>query len=726
MKQKLARFVLMMTIFWNVKEVSAQTHRAYTTVLKYLQNQTPTEGRMIPSCIDGKGNVIITGIKETLQNKNILVQKLNPKGIVLWEYEFESDNHGDDWVSDVLTDNSENIYVCGSVVYKTQNQQNALIFKLSPNGNLHWKQEISARNVCSNYLPFYHFTKMNINKQENRIILSGNMTSSIYIDHLLDKNLQELQDTVKSYGMIEQARPNGNVDWVFCRSSYHELKTYLYNTIILPGNRVYSLENCQDTSGSKYIQLQAFSINSNSIIWEKKIYGNQSMNGLDIQAKGQFLYISGNSDLREVHNLDFSVLKIDRNNGALKWIYTLNGSTNTQEDVAKEMILIGNDIYVCGEVNHNIALVKLNQNGIEKLKVGYFGDKNDYSKKSKVSGMVYSNGFFWVSGFAYGGNSNNNQFVIQWDPQGNLQKNYQWDMGNASNSFPIIQGKNITSDSSGNVWVLGAVDAGNQTFYYPVYRITDFYKDTEAFHKMLSSKADTLSMSLSQLSQDTHIQSLVSNYLINHQLNKIDLNELEMIYPDLSLKMSESLTSYGLSNQEVSNFMNHFRHWNIEGYHLIPYISIPQIDTSIFDYLCWDRIFIKGVAKFVGSKDSIPLFFSENGIGKTDHIFLKTQEDYERFWLKPVWQLAIQFVDIYNNQKVNEFELEHPTIGFRPKATCYCSTKDITDPNNGTCVTVGYCYIGGKGCGKETTNAGSNNCSGLDACKERMGITPCL
>lgn len=343
MKQNLARIILMMTILWNVKELSAQSNRSYTTVLKYLQNQTPSEGRMIPSCIDGKGNIIITGIKGTSQNKNILVQKLNPKGIVLWEFEFESDNHADDWVSDVLTDNSENIYVCGSVVYKTQNQQNALVFKLSPNGNLLWKHEISARNVCSNYLPFYHFTKMNINKQENRIIISGNMTSSIYIDHLLDKNLQELQDTIKTYGMIEQVRPNGNLNWVFCRSSYHELKTYLYNTIILPGNIVYSLENCQDTTGSKYIQLQAISLNSGNLIWEKKIYGNQSMNGFDIQAKGQFLYISGNSDLRETHNLDFTVLKIDRNNGALKWVYTLNGSTNTQEDVAKEMILVGNN-----------------------------------------------------------------------------------------------------------------------------------------------------------------------------------------------------------------------------------------------------------------------------------------------------------------------------------------------------------------------------------------------
>jgi len=170
--------------------------------------------------------------------------------------------------------------------------------------------------------------------------------------------------------------------------------------------------------------------NDGTIIWDKTVGGNSIDEAYEVVVNNGSIYISGNSSSnvsyeKTVNCYGFSdiwVVKLDFN-GNIIWNKTIGGLTS---DVAKDVLISNNEIYVCGFSDSNssgnkispsngqydVWLVKLDTNGVILWDKSYGGSSTDLgysitelsSNRILIAGDSQSNNSGDVSEYGNGGN----------------------------------------------------------------------------------------------------------------------------------------------------------------------------------------------------------------------------------------------------------------------------------------------------------------------------------
>jgi len=103
--------------------------------------------RALAVCADSSGNVYITGAISTAnEGFNIKTVKIEPGGHVAWEVEHDQSG-GDDTGFDVMVDEDQNVYVCGSVSnHVNGSSDDFYLIKYTVNGQKDWDVLIDREN----------------------------------------------------------------------------------------------------------------------------------------------------------------------------------------------------------------------------------------------------------------------------------------------------------------------------------------------------------------------------------------------------------------------------------------------------------------------------------------------------------------------------------------------------------------------------------------------------
>jgi len=106
-------------------------------------NGTGTGGNYpVKNAIDKLGNLIVAG-RTSSQSTDYLVLKYNTSGNLLWSRSYDGIDNNTDRLSDMILDDSGNVYVTGSSKEGAANgYYNWLTIKYSPDGELRWKKSL--------------------------------------------------------------------------------------------------------------------------------------------------------------------------------------------------------------------------------------------------------------------------------------------------------------------------------------------------------------------------------------------------------------------------------------------------------------------------------------------------------------------------------------------------------------------------------------------------------
>lgn len=160
---------------------------------------------------------------------------------------------------------------------------------------------------------------------------------------------------------------------------------------------------------------------------------------------------------------DFCVLKID-SSGNLKWVYTYNGPANYWDEVYAMTLDEKSNIYITGRswgIDADICVIKLDSSGNEKWVYRYNGSGNWYDEGRDIT--VDDSGNVYICGISIDYDSTTLFTVIKIDSSGNERWVYL-DKGVYNTT---AQAQSITLDGFGNLYVCGFCEDinGNAKIY---------------------------------------------------------------------------------------------------------------------------------------------------------------------------------------------------------------------------------------------------------------------
>ena len=219
--------------------------------------------------IDSEDNVIvgITALSVTT------IIKFTSSGRLLWQMQFSIFGYSQSWVTDVITDNFDNVYILAGT-YASGDDRNILI-KLNSSGVLLWKKYIN-NNIS------LQIESIAVDNTGGNVFLAGTRLNSIY-DPLLVK--------VNSEGSFEWARTLTNGASLGSATAFNKFYTITvdYNNDVIAAGKVldtYGSENANifiakyDTIGNlQWQRLLKSLVYDNVVSVSTDIYNNIYVNG---------------------------------------------------------------------------------------------------------------------------------------------------------------------------------------------------------------------------------------------------------------------------------------------------------------------------------------------------------------------------------------------------------------------------------------------------------------
>ena len=246
--------------------------------------------------IDGSGNVIVTGKSKGLISGNstgydIVTIKYDQDGIPQWLAVYNGTANSDDIGYDLISDNSGNIYVCGSVTNSGTNTQ-GIVLKYSSYGSLQWTKHLDSG-----------ITKEIIFNNYGNIIVSNGTTIA------------------EKFKIFELSPNQGNQ--VFKYNTYFDVNNQVSgfpDKILCDKNgSIYALSSSSDNINpnlSVEINISKFSHANGTPVWTSTIAAD-AINGTDIKLDGDLnLFVLADHKSGGQHK--FQTLKYN-SGGILQW-----------------------------------------------------------------------------------------------------------------------------------------------------------------------------------------------------------------------------------------------------------------------------------------------------------------------------------------------------------------------------------------------------------------------
>ncbi|MBW7867098.1 MAG: hypothetical protein H3C31_02100 [Brumimicrobium sp.] len=331
---------------------------------------------------DNQGNVYVAGSTINLDgNHDILLQKFDEKGILLWEQTYNGAANMDDAASDVFVDNFYNVYITGTAVDNVNDDQDLIVLKYNVNGVL--QDEYYYNNSLGTPIPKDAGTSIIIIGSKVYVTgmsfgqnsLADFVTISLYTDGLNEiwvsrynyVNLHDIPTKInfkENSVYVSGASQSDPTKWELVTVSYNSSNGTQNAVNRTTGNATNGVDEIYDATidnqGNIYLvgavknqntdyDLAIYKLDEDlNLIWEK-FYDSE---GLDDRGKGikvddnQNVYIAGY--VTTTNQGKNYILRKYKNDGTLLWSKQYNGTDN-ENDEAVQLILGYNQVFVTGK-----------------------------------------------------------------------------------------------------------------------------------------------------------------------------------------------------------------------------------------------------------------------------------------------------------------------------------------------------------------------------------------
>jgi hypothetical protein len=339
------------------------------------------------STTDDAGNVYMAGSAININNNHdIIIQKFDPDGGLLWEEIFNGAANMDDFAADVFVDDNYDVFITGSSVKLAANDQDLVVLKYNSSGVFQW---YSYYDNGGGPTPKDFGTSITGDNNGSVYVTGGSFGATSNSDFITlgiaSNNGAQLWEKRYDYAALQDVaakiKYDGNNLFVSGGSQINfnrwELATLTYNPLNgdqlyerrSQGNATQGVDEVYDLTvddlGNVYIAGAVRNLNSGydmsvykldpqlNIIWENHHDGY----GADDRGKGVKVDDLGNvyvagfvTNPNEGKN--YSLLKYNAT-GVLQWAREFNGQANLDDEAVQLVIASNQDIFVTGTARNN-------------------------------------------------------------------------------------------------------------------------------------------------------------------------------------------------------------------------------------------------------------------------------------------------------------------------------------------------------------------------------------
>ncbi|PWH82907.1 S8 family serine peptidase [Brumimicrobium oceani] len=340
------------------------------------------------SATDDIGNVYMAGSTiNTNNNHDIIIQKFDADGGLLWQQTFNGAANMDDMAADIYVDANYDVFITGTSVEHVNHDDDLVVLKYKSDGQFQWasyydnggsptpKDYGTAITGDNNGSLFVTGSSFSTNNQMDYVTLRINSSNGAHLwvsryDHV---SLNDVAAKIELHG--NQLYITGGSQMTFNK---WELATVVYNTSNgnltaekrSQGNATHGLNEVYDlsvdNSGNVYVTGAVVNQNTGydisiykldpqlNILWEAQYDGY----GADDRGKGVKVDDLGNvyvtgfvSNPNEGKN--YSLLKYN-SAGSLQWSREFNGEANLDDEAVQVLIRSNQDVFVTGSAINNV------------------------------------------------------------------------------------------------------------------------------------------------------------------------------------------------------------------------------------------------------------------------------------------------------------------------------------------------------------------------------------
>lgn len=391
--------------------------------------------------IDGSGNVYVAGSTVTLNaTHDILVQKFDSSGDLIWEATYDGGIEEDDIAADVYVDNNGNVYVTGATTQSSGANIDLVVLKYSSTGVFQWSYTYDNGGNPEPY--------------DTGVALTGDNNGNIYVTGT-SAGSSTLMDIVT----LKLNAANGVALWIkrFDSSQLNDVprKIAVNDTLIYVTG---ATQVILSTMTWKIVAL-SFSSADGQIL---NVLGTNGLttNGID-EAYDMTIDLAGNvyvvgATKNTNNDYDISVFKFDDELNLI-WERHIDGHGNDDKGKGIKVDAQGN-VYVVGYVTHptqgkNMAIVRLSSQGVPLWKRELNGLANADDEAVQV---VLAGGFVYLTGTVVDG-THTDVLTIGCTDEGNFFSRTTYSGPDQLHDRPTALGK----DLQGNLIVIAQLLSQN-------------------------------------------------------------------------------------------------------------------------------------------------------------------------------------------------------------------------------------------------------------------------
>ncbi|MBW7868849.1 MAG: S8 family serine peptidase [Brumimicrobium sp.] len=412
----------------------------------FYKNATTTDNQL---------NVYVVGSTiNQMGNHDILIQKFNSNGDLIWEQSYNGAGDMDDMAADVFVDNNYNVYVTGVTVQDINTAQDLVVLKYDGNGVLKWTYFYD-----NNGTPY---------PTDVGTAITGDNEGSIFVT-----GSSFGTNTLADYVLLRLNVSNGNKIWEkrYDYSGLNEIPA----KIDLKGDYLYVSGASQISPNKWELATLSYHASDGTLLGERRSVGNATegvneINDLTIDNNGN-IYLTGT--INNLNSFDVAVYKLDENLNIL-WEKQYDGYGSNDKGNGIKVDSQGN-VYVAGTVEtnnegKNYILLKYSQNGDLLWSREFNGKENTDDEATQ---LVISNNKIFVTGLAKNSSLTSFQTLV-YNEDGSIYTQAEFTNPD-QNEIPT----GITVDLSGDIIVIGQTNLGNGNYRARTVKYTLYEKPLE-------------------------------------------------------------------------------------------------------------------------------------------------------------------------------------------------------------------------------------------------------
>jgi hypothetical protein len=358
-------------------------------------------------CIDGAGNIFVTGTSDALQgagiNNNAVTIKYNADGKKLWVAVFDGHSHANDAARAIKVDNAGNVYITGNTTAKDSGAYgniDYLTVKYSATGKQQWANT-------------YNGTGPHGDQTDSANAIALDASGNVYITGMSQGNVSAHGNLFEDYLTVKYDAA-GNQLW-----------TARFNGSAKRIDEAYALAT--DKKGNAYVtgvstrdgyEFATIKYNTKGIQQWVQTYqgsGGTAFGFAIIADDSSNVYVTGSDDAQQ-YNEDIYTIKYNAD-GQKQWASRYDGGDN---DDPNALALDKNgDVYVSGYSMHadagpQMITIKYDNNG-GKQWVQEFGNENDFAWDVASCVVTDDSTHVYVAGYTTNNNGNTDYALIQYN-----------------------------------------------------------------------------------------------------------------------------------------------------------------------------------------------------------------------------------------------------------------------------------------------------------------------